>query len=159
MPEYVPLRGDWLHWAAMLWNAGIPVTCWTKSPVTMEGIRSRDHGATASGNGQEAKLQAYTSLVTLFATFKQLTGGDKESLLVKRRYFDKYCKDEQVWWALIEAGQTLERPSYCVEACVAQRIVRERLRDVSRGEKALKPYQAVMEPEIARAIFKEYQRK
>jgi glycosyltransferase involved in cell wall biosynthesis len=159
MPEYVPLRGDWLHWAAMLWEAGIPVTCWTKSPVVMEGVREREGGATASGNGEEAKLQAYTSLIALFAIYGRLTGDDEESLLVKRRYFNKYCADERTWWALVRAGQAIEKGT-CKFCCAivnhAQDIVRERLRSVHLGQKTLKPFQAVMEPEIARAIFDKY---
>lgn len=161
MPEYVPLRGDWLHWAAMLWEAGIPITCWTKSPVVMEGVRAREDGATASGNGHEAKLQAYTSLIALFAIYGRLAGDDKESLLVKRRYFDKYCADERIWWALVRAGQAIKgdaNESQCVIVDHAQAIVRDRLCGVRLEHKTLKPFQAVMEPEIARAIFDEYHR-
>jgi hypothetical protein len=161
MPEYVPLRGDWLHWAAMLWEAGIPVTCWTKNPVMMEGVRPRDNGATASGSGKEAKLQAYTSLIALFAIYDHLSGTDKESALVKRRYFDKYCADERVWLALVRAGQKMEEDACpCDDGMIAkaQRIVRQRLSGVRLVPMRLRPFQAVMEPSKARKIYDKNQR-
>ena len=154
MPEYVPLRGDWLHWSALIWEAGIPITCWTKYPVMVEGVRSRSNGLTASGNGHGATLQAYTSLITLFAIYCQMTGEDKESVLVRKRYFDKYCTDEQTWRALVVAGRALEEdiPGNAIVS-QAQQIVRQRLSGVRFENKSLKPYQAVMEPEIAKEIF------
>ncbi len=156
IPEYVPLRGDWLHWSALLWNAKIPVTCWIKSPVMMEGIRQRANGATASGNGEEAKIQAFTSLITLFALHSQLTGYDKESTLVKTRYFDKFCKEENVWKKVVIAGKFLDLNIYDVNITKAQNIVRKRLRGNDFHNFSLKPYQAVMEPRIAQEMFKRY---
>ncbi len=109
LPEFVPLRGDWLHWSVLLWRRGIPIYCLRKGKVATEGSRPRDKGATASITPNDfACKQAFISLLFLFAMYDLKPDGF-ECWIVRRRYFNQYCANDgdSLWKLLMEMGKSL----------------------------------------------------
>jgi hypothetical protein len=117
IPEYVPLRGDWLHWSAELWRSGVPITCWTGIPVATEGIRERV-GATASAIPSTiATYHVFISLLLVVSLY-DLQEESFETALIKERYFDKYCTEDNtnMWKKLLACANAKE--NYGQKPCI-----------------------------------------
>lgn len=106
IPEHVALRGDWLHWSAMLWRQGVPIVSLTGS-LAKESDRTREIGATASIEVNDfARFHAFVSLLFLFYQYS-IDCLSPECALIRRRYFNRYCSEHQdeMWSLLVQLAK------------------------------------------------------